>query len=103
MLYPGRFESKVGLDIVRQHLHDLCLSNAGQEYVANIQVESDPHIINLKLDQAEEMREVSAELLDTASLFKKIDWLIDDRGRIKDKASADLFRIRHDILRLQAQ
>ena len=33
MIYPTNFEQKIGFTLIRQMLHDSCLSTLGQEFV----------------------------------------------------------------------
>jgi len=168
MIHPASFESKIGFDIIRKNLLQLCLCEAGEIYIAKISAQYDAELINHLLQQTEEMHRIllmeqgfpsseyidlsdlllrirpedsiileeelldlrvslrtlsefvqfftpersisypllaalCEELFDTTNLVGKMGWLIDDKGKIKDKASPELFRIRQDMLRLQMQ
>lgn len=58
MIYPQNFESKIGFDKIKQLLTELCLSTMGETLVAQLNFEHDFGLINQKLSQVSEMKEL---------------------------------------------
>ena len=164
MIYPRNFESKIGFDIIRQKLTDLCMSSLGENYVEKIRFLNNADLIERLLNQVNEFKEIIsfgqgfpaqdyfdvtpelrrikipgmvielealfdlksslitifeiikyfkkteeeqypelkklvAEVQLDASILKKIDTIVDDKGKIKDSASPELKEIRGSLIR----
>ncbi len=167
MIYPRNFESKIGFDIIRQKLTDLCMSSLGENYVEKIRFLNNADLIERLLNQVNEFKEIIsfgqgfpaqdyfdvtpelrrikipgtvielealfdlksslitifeiikyfkkteeeqypelkklvAEVQLDASILKKIDTIVDDKGKIKDSASPELKEIRGSLIRKHA-
>ena len=50
MIYPQSFEEKIGFDVVKEHLKNLCVSDMGKEYVKNIQYSSNFETLTAALE-----------------------------------------------------
>ena len=50
MIYPQNFEEKIGFDVVKEHLKNLCVSDMGKEYVKNIQYSTNFEILSVELE-----------------------------------------------------
>ena len=167
MIYPRNFESKIGFDIIRKKLTDLCMSSLGENYVEKIRFLNNADLIERLLNQVNEFKEIIsfgqgfpaqdyfdvtpelqrikipgtvielealfdlksslitifeiikyfkkteeeqypelkkllAEVHLDASILKKIDAIVDDKGKIKDSASPELKEIRGSLIRKHA-
>ncbi len=56
--FPPNFEQKLGFDVIRQILHDHCLSSLGQHRVTKMMFSSDASEIHTSLQQTAEMKEI---------------------------------------------
>jgi DNA mismatch repair protein MutS2 len=54
----SNFEQKLGFDLIRQMLGDLCLSNLGRTWVQEMKFSHDPAEIRISLFQAAELKEI---------------------------------------------
>jgi len=52
MIYPQNFETKIGFDVIREHIKSLCVSDMGKEYVANIQYSTNFDELTVALEEA---------------------------------------------------
>lgn len=58
MIYPGNFEQKVGFDIIRSSLRELCISPLGAAFVDRIQFTDNLSRLIKLLEQTEEFRQI---------------------------------------------
>jgi len=58
MIYPARFEEKIGFDKIRELISDECISTMGQQFVNKIRFSSNREAIIKMLEQAEEFKQV---------------------------------------------
>lgn len=70
MYYPKNFEQKIGFDLVKNHIHQLCISTMGEQFVNKIRFSSNPDLIKKLMDQSSEM----IVLLTTGSSFPAKDF-----------------------------
>lgn len=71
MVYPDNFEQKIGFNIIRERLKELCISVMGIENVDNTKFSSDIVHIEEQLLQVEDFR----RLLSNGMPFPVIDFL----------------------------
>lgn len=64
MIYPSNFEQKVGFDLIREELRQLCLCPLGQERVDNMSFSSDIDLIRKSLSQTREYRQILSSATD---------------------------------------
>jgi DNA mismatch repair protein MutS2 len=58
MIYPKNFERKIGFDLVKQKLLNLCISPLGQSYVEKIRFNSQFDLITKLLNQVNEFKQI---------------------------------------------
>jgi len=58
LIYPGNFEQKVGFDIIRSSLRELCISPLGAAFVDRIQFTDNLSRLIKLLEQTEEFRQI---------------------------------------------
>jgi DNA mismatch repair protein MutS2 len=58
MIYPARFEEKIGFDKIRELIGEECISTMGQQFVNKIRFSSNREAIIKMLEQAEEFKQV---------------------------------------------
>jgi DNA mismatch repair protein MutS2 len=51
MTYPQNFETKIGFDIIREHIKSLCVSDMGKEHVANLQYSANFDELTVALEE----------------------------------------------------
>lgn len=61
MIYPENFEKKIGFDEIRILLKGRCLSSLGTEYVDQMTFDNNVTLIQERLDQIREFRQILAE------------------------------------------
>lgn len=80
MIYPKRFEEKIGFNDIRQILKDLCINELGQKQIERIRFRKNPELISKLLDQTEDFRQIIisgenfplSNYYDASELLKKI-------------------------------
>lgn len=58
MIYPARFEEKIGFDKIRELITNECLSPMGEQFVKKIRFSSNVEAITKMLEQAEEFKQI---------------------------------------------
>lgn len=71
MIYPKNFEQKIGFDLVKKNIHQLCISPMGQQFVDKMHFSSNPSSIKKLLDQSSEM----VTLLSSGPAFPAKDFI----------------------------
>jgi DNA mismatch repair protein MutS2 len=56
--FPSGFEQKLGFDVIRQILHDYCLSALGRSWISKMAFLTDASEIHIALQQTSEMKEI---------------------------------------------
>ncbi len=92
MIYPKTFEQKVGMDQVKEHLRQNCISEMGKRFVDKIRFSSNAGIIKKLLEQSYEM----VTLLTTGSSFPAKDFF-DMRGWLTNLTTPGSY-IEQDVL-----
>jgi DNA mismatch repair protein MutS2 len=81
MLYPSRFEEKIGFDKVRKLILEECVSPMGQRFVEKIRFSSNRQAVENMLEQVEEFRQIimfgkpfpSDDYLDLRDVLRSIE------------------------------
>lgn len=71
MIYPKNFEQKIGFDLIKHHISNLCISSIGQTFVKKIRFSSNIEIITKLLEQSNEF----VELLTIGKSFPAKDFV----------------------------
>jgi DNA mismatch repair protein MutS2 len=58
MIYPSRFEEKIGFDKIRQLIANECISSMGKKFVEKIRFSSKREIIENMLEQIKEFKDI---------------------------------------------
>ena len=57
MIYPCTFENKIGFDIIKHQLNNLCLTEGGKKLVENISFSNDYYDVERMVSETEEIRQ----------------------------------------------
>lgn len=60
MIYPSNIEQKIGFDLIRNHILELCKSDLGKTHIHELQFSNELQSIEQSLDCAAEMKEIIA-------------------------------------------
>ena len=58
MIYPQNFEAKIGFDVIREQIKNLCVSDMGKEYVKNIQYTTNFDELTVALEETFQFQQV---------------------------------------------
>ncbi len=85
MIYPVNFEQKIGFDLIKQKISQLCISPMGQQFVEKIRFSSNPEQITKLLDQSSEF----INIITTGKAFPAKDFidLREDLSQLKTPGS----------------
>jgi len=97
MIYPKNFEQKIGFDLVKRQIHQLCISTMGQHFVEKMRFSSNPGAIKKLLDQSSEM----LELLTSGPSFPAKDF-IDLREELSELTTPGSYIEAEDLFNLKA-
>lgn len=61
MIYPSTFESKIGFDIIRQHINDYCLCELGQQRTREMNFSTDFNIVKKQVRMTSEFVRIIQE------------------------------------------
>lgn len=98
-VYPQNIESKIGFDIIRQHLHDLCNSPLGQREVEAMAFSSSQRGVTGRLRQTFEMKRMyeSGEDVPEVSFHELDKWLVPLRVEGSYASSEQFHKLRSSL------